>query len=103
MVAERELFVSSINCILTQMQEEDKLMDVLNGFIDGHAVASFSTNVIRKVIDLLSFIMDDSDNWIDWWLFESVEKHANYNGKEYALSTAYDLYNFMDTLRKDAK
>lgn len=98
---EKDLFVSSIKSIIEQNKREDKLMESLDMFIDGHSVPNFAGLVTNKLIDILSFYMDDTDDYIRWWLYESVEKYSIYDGKKYFLTTPSDLFDFMRTIQLD--
>lgn len=91
----KEKFVDIMTHIQEQIDKDDKLTDLLvcedtTGWITS------APHLVTDVVDLLTTIMDDQDEWIEWWLWEVSEDKSTANvyvdGMKYSILTPSDLY-----------
>lgn len=68
-----------------------KLSEIL-----GTGVVEFAAGVESALLSVLEEVMQDSGDWIGWWLYEDVPKVVTLkNGSDIDLSTPIALYNFL--------
>lgn len=99
MVISKEEFASYMKHLEEQILKDDKLSDLLV-CEDTSGWVSTAPYLIDDVVSLLTKIMNDKDEWIEWWLWEIDEARSNsyiwceWNGKSYRfnISDEDDLY-----------
>lgn len=78
--------------------EEDRtiLADCIENIIDGYAIVTIGNETIKDIIEAMS---DSSKVWkeyIEWWLFEDVEKKVWLeDGTEINVGSIDQLYDFL--------
>lgn len=92
-------FVRSINAILEQTERDEEInnaLDVICGNDYSSCVADTSTITTQALIDLLKSLTNDLDDFIDWWLYEDVEKEVkDAFGNIISLDAPEKLYDFL--------
>lgn len=68
-----------------------KLSEIL-----GTGVIEFSAGVESALLSVLEEVMQDSGDWIGWWLYEDVKKAVTLKNESVIdLTTPIALYNFL--------
>lgn len=92
-------FLSFIKAI---KKEEKRLYNIAKNieyFGDGFIVVD--NPLIESIIKFLKKAMNDKSDYIEWWLFEEVDKKVWLeDGTEIDLSTPKDLYKFLKNQMK---
>lgn len=92
-------FVRSINAILEQAERDEEInnaLDVICNNEYSYCVAETSTIVTTALIELLGNLTNDEDDYINWWLYEDVEKEVrDAFGNIIELDTPEKLYDFL--------
>lgn len=93
-----ELFKKTINTIKEHKKWQDDVTDFLEEKIctDTWAFCNVGENLINLLIEILEKEFDDIGKWIDWWLFEDVEKIVYYQDKQNRnVEKIEDFYQFL--------
>lgn len=99
----KELFVKALKTIESMNLKYEKVVEALD--IDG--VFTFGMDTIDIVIELLSALVGDTEEWVSWWVWDTnfgksedlitvIERY----GKKVEIKTAENLFDF---LSKDKK
>lgn len=92
-------FVNSINALLKQAERDEDVneaLDVICNNEHSFCVADTSTITTQALIELLKSLTNDLDDYIDWWLYEDVEKEVkDAFGNIIELDTPEKLYDFL--------
>lgn len=98
-------FVNSINALLMQQARDEEVnnaLDVICGNDYSSCVADTSTIATQALIDLLKSLTNDLDDFINWWLYEDVEKEVkDAFGNIISLDTPEKLYDFLMNYKQD--
>lgn len=97
----KELFLSTIEKILRQRERIDAFENALKDLCDGHPVFDRENLYLEALLDLLKFSMNDTYDYIDWWLYEAPssgfmvwwEEHGEEVSAD--LSTPTALYDYL--------
>lgn len=91
---EKKIFVDAINAV----QKEELLSDNFANDIEKYTSSYVVFNPSPTKLFLLKHLkeeMKDEGNFIDWWLYENVEKQIISGGKTYYINNPEDLYDFL--------
>lgn len=92
-------FVRSINAILEQAERDEEVneaLDVICNNEHSFCVAETSTIVTTALIELLGNLTNDEDDYINWWLYEDVDKVVtDAFGNKIEIDTPEKLYDFL--------
>lgn len=92
-------FINSINALLMQQARDEEVnnaLDVICGNDYSSCVVDTSTIATQALIDLLKSLTNDLDDYIEWWLYEDVEKEVkDAFGNIIELDTPEKLYDFL--------
>jgi len=103
----REGFIIAINYILNLEKKEIKLTEDLQEFTGDKDFTGFMSIWPGKIVEWLESEMEDSDNYISWWLWDCPEAgkckkddscSVWVNGeksKPIVIRTSGDLYDFL--------
>ena len=75
----KETFCSAIKNIQFQREKMSKFNDALDEICDGFVVFDSNNKYLEALLDVLKECMNDKDEFIDWYLFEDVEKVVTAN------------------------
>jgi hypothetical protein len=84
-------------------KERDNFNDALSPFNDGWTIITLGYNLTKAVINYLEDVFNDKCNYIDWWLYEDVEKVIYENDKQIKVKTIRQLYDFLMKNKGDNK
>lgn len=93
-----ELFTKTINTIKEHRKWQDDVTDFLEEKIctDTWAFCTVGEKLIDLLIEILEKEFNDIGKWIDWWLFEDVEKIVYYQDKQNRnVEKIEDFYQFL--------
>ncbi|HAU85766.1 MAG TPA: hypothetical protein DCW90_09760 [Lachnospiraceae bacterium] len=93
--------------ILSYLQDMDECADKVNSvyksfglrndFMDASAL--IPTKGVDYIIQLLEKLMNDNDEWISWWVYETnfgkFDCSFNYKDKERYMNTSGELYDYL--------
>ena len=92
-------FVRSINAILEQAERDEEInnaLDVICNNDYSSCVAETSTIITTALIELLGNLTNDEDDYINWWLYEDVDKVVtDVFGNKIEMDTPEKLYDFL--------
>ena len=88
--------------VITGIQQHRQWQDRCTKFInqeictDSRAFVTAGDDLSAITLKLLEEIFDDKGEWINWWLYEDVEKVVGFSdGTSKNISKLKDLYNFL--------
>ena len=93
-----ELFTKTINTIKEHRKWQDDVTDFLEEKIctDTWAFCTVGEKLIDLLVEILEKEFNDIGKWIDWWLFEDVEKIVYYQDKQNRnVEKIEDFYQFL--------
>ena len=92
----REEFVRRLKLVQDFHFEQNILSDLINKLSDGFAVATIGSLLANEVLNQLNkdMEMDDID-FLEWWLYEDVEKNVYIDGVAIDVKTPEKLYDFI--------
>lgn len=94
----KELFVKALKNLESMTAKYEKVVEALD--IDG--VFTFGMDTIDIVIELLSALVGDTEEWVSWWVWdtnfgksEDLITVIERCGKKVEIKTAEDLFDFL--------
>ena len=84
-----EEFKKAIEIIQAHEIDNEALTKIMLKYSIG--VIDYGSGIAGLCVKLLAKVMNDKDEWIEWWLYEGGKK-VRFNNKEYTVSTVEDLY-----------
>lgn len=106
----KETFVKVLNMIKEQQEIDDKVGDALETVCGGWVLFNSENKNLEALLLLLKELFVDIDDYISWWLYETVEKIVITKAvgpfdipgeRTWDLTTAEALYDFMEEYRED--
>ena len=96
----KELFLEVIDLIKKQEENDRKITEVLPLFCDGNGLLFTGQKYYYKaLIKLLKDGMNDRGNYIEWWLYEDVEKVIYCKDDDIDVSTAEKFSDFLESIK----
>lgn len=98
---EFEKFKKIIDTIKEHLIWKDKFSNFLEENIctDSWCIVDVGDNLVNMLLEILKVEFKDSDDWIEWWLYEDVEKVVYYTDKneerERSVEDIKDFYDFL--------
>lgn len=87
----KELFVSTIKKIQSGLDNRDNFSKDIQKYCGSYVVLDVAEDWLNGLIELLSYMVNDTDDTISWWLFEDVEKTIYIDANSKYNSTNYDI------------
>ena len=92
---------------LRMIQEQADIMDAVRQQLGrlGEKPTYFNIDSLhlQALLEVLAEVMEDNNDWIEWWLYEDVEKLVSWeeNGEEVTadLTDPEDLWEFLESNR----
>ena len=92
---------------LRMIQEQADIMDAVSQQLGrlGEKPTYFNIDSLhlQALLEVLAEVMEDKNDWIEWWLYEDVEKLVSWeeNGEEVTadLTDPEDLWEFLESNR----
>ena len=96
----KQTFIKVIKLIQQQEEIDNKVGKSLETVCDGYVMFNSINEKYRALSLILKEIFKDDNDWIDWWLYEDVDKkiwEKDEKGKEIEtlVDTPSKLYNFL--------
>lgn len=93
---------------LRMIQEQADIMDAVRQQLGrlGEKPTYFNIDSLhlQALLEVLAEVMEDNNDWIEWWLYEDVEKLVSWeeNGVEVTadLTEPEDLWEFLESNKK---
>ena len=93
---------------LRMIQEQADIMDAVRQQLGrlGEKPTYFNIDSLhlQALLEVLAEVMEDNNDWIEWWLYEDVEKLVSWeeNGVEVTadLTDPEDLWEFLESNKK---
>lgn len=107
MTITREQFIEKMQVLLDWDKEKEKLQNVVELLCpSSYTMVEFGSTFTAEYIKLLSMMVGDEGDWIDWYIYENDfgkngDKLACFcNDVEYQITDAGKLYDFMKLVVK---
>ena len=97
----KEEFVDILNKLKESQDRTDKICDGLEHLLDGRPIMTVDYPLIKIITDLLEGIFEDTEEWIQYWLWELDYGKAfkmgdvTMDGKDIDISGPDKLYEFL--------
>ena len=96
---EKSNFVKIIKAIQYQEKIDEQIDKALKGLSPDNTFISSCNMLIDTIISVIETEMKDTNQWIEWWLYEDVEHVVTWteDGQEKTVNiqTPEDLYDFL--------
>lgn len=90
------LFMKTIENIQKQREKVSRFNDALDEICDGWPIFDTNNLYLESLLDILKEIFHDDNDWIEWWLYEDVEKKVWYDdGTEIDITEPKAFCNFL--------
>lgn len=84
-----------IKAIQEQDEIDKKVGKAFELISDSWVLFNTANKKHAALMELLRVVTGDTEGWIEWWLYEDVDKVVSYDGKQVKLSTVEKLYDFL--------
>ncbi len=92
----KESFCKALALIQEQEHIDDKVSEALSLVGDGYYLYGSENKFRQALLMVLAETMQDKGDWIDWWLYEDVEKAVWYpDGERVSLERTEELYDYL--------
>lgn len=90
-------FEKAINAILEQEKTNDEITHAIDVLCpNSYSIFEGARASLDGLLDLLKNLMNDTGDWIDWWLYEDVEKfYYDDDGTSHSVQTIEELYDLL--------
>jgi hypothetical protein len=92
----KESFIKIMDNIQKQREVDDEISTALEKVCGSYVIFNTENLMYKSLHDLLNEVFKDKGTWIEWWLYENVDKKCYLeDGKSIDLSRVEDLYDFL--------
>lgn len=93
----KETFCKLIRAIKMLQEDREIMADGIEKIIDGYAIVTVGDETQNAIVEALEEEMEDTNEWISWWLYEDVDKVVSFDDgrPDVRLDTAEQLYDFL--------
>lgn len=96
----RQQFTKILNWVIKQYEKSDRLSDALQEYTGDKDFTGFFSAQWDFVVEWLADVVNDTDEWIAWWMWEAEHGTAEQytievKGDRIFLNDAGELYDFM--------
>ena len=99
----KETFVRALRLIQEQADIMDAVRQQLGRLGEKPTYFNIDSLHLQALLEVLAEVMEDKNDWIEWWLYEDVEKLVSWeeNGEEVTadLTDPEDLWEFLESNR----
>ena len=99
----KETFVRALRLIQEQADIMGAVRQQLGRLGEKPTYFNIDSLHLQALLDVLAEVMEDKNDWIEWWLHEDVEKLVSWeeNGEEVTadLTDPEDLWEFLESNR----
>ena len=96
-------FVRALRLIQEQADIMDAVRQQLGRLGEKPTYFNIDSLHLQALLEVLTEVMEDNNDWIEWWLYEDVEKLVSWeeNGEEVTadLTDPEDLWEFLESNR----
>lgn len=96
-------FVRALRLIQEQADIMDAVRQQLGRLGEKPPYFNIDSLHLQALLEVLAEVMEDKNDWIEWWLYEDVEKLVSWeeNGEEITvdLTDPEDLWEFLESNR----
>ena len=100
----KETFVRALRLIQEQADIMDAVRQQLGRLGEKPTYFNIDSLHLQALLEVLAEVMEDKNDWIEWWLYEDVEKLVSWeeNGEEVTadLTDPEDLWEFLESNKK---
>lgn len=100
----KETFVRALRLIQEQADIMDAVRQQLGRLGEKPTYFNIDSLHLQALLEVLAEVMEDKNDWIEWWLYEDVEKLVSWeeNGVEVTadLTEPEDLWEFLECNKK---
>lgn len=97
-------FVRALRLIQEQADIMDAVRQQLGRLGEKPPYFNIDSLHLQALLEVLAEVMEDKNDWIEWWLYEDVEKLVSWeeNGEEITvdLTDPEDLWEFLESNKK---
>ena len=97
-------FVRALRLIQEQADIMDAVRQQLGRLGEKPTYFNIDSLHLQALLEVLAEVMEDKNDWIEWWLYEDVEKLVSWeeNGEEVTadLTEPEALWDFLETNKK---
>lgn len=91
----KKLFVEALNNIRKQEDRIGKIENALEEIMMSSPILDVDNLYLKSLLDILKYEFKDKEDYIDWWLWEDVEKIIYVDDKTIDVTAPEDLYDFL--------
>ena len=91
----KELFIEIIENIKKQNAVDDEISTALEKVCGSYVIFNTENLIYSSLYKLLEEVFKDKGDWIQWWLYEDVEKKAWIGEEEIILENVEQLYDIL--------
>ena len=99
----KETFVRALRLIQEQADIMGAVRQQLGRLGEKPTYFNIDSLHLQALLEVLAEVMEDKNDWIEWWLYEDVEKLVSWeeNGEEVTadLTDPEDLWEFLESNR----
>lgn len=99
----KETFIKIIKAIIYQQKRDCEFDQAFASFYEGYVMCSLTHNSQNQIINALETEMNDKDNTISWWLYDSPDAGNNkecayvlIDKEKILLENISQLYDFLN-------
>ena len=100
----KETFVRALRLIQEQADIMDAVRQQLGRLGEKPTYFNIDSLHLQALLEVLAEVMEDNNDWIEWWLYEDVEKLVSWeeNGEEVTadLTEPEALWDFLESNKK---
>ena len=100
----KETFVRALRLIQEQADIIDAVRQQLGRLGEKPTYFNIDSLHLQALLEVLAEVMEDKNDWIEWWIYEDVEKLVSWeeNGVEVTadLTEPEDLWEFLESNKK---
>ena len=100
----KETFVRALRLIQEQADIMDAVRQQLGRLGEKPTYFNIDSLHLQALLEVLAEVMEDKNDWIEWWLYEDVEKLVSWeeNGEEVTadLTEPEALWDFLESNKK---
>lgn len=97
----KDEFVECVNTLKEQEKKDTEFADFMEKYLDGRCVPTLSDHATKAAMKLLALAFEDrsKETWVEWFAYEcefgARPMSVYVNDKEYVISSAEEMYDFM--------
>lgn len=93
----KQQFIKLVNRLEEQLKNQENIIDQLNvmfGSVDGE-LSDTLYEANQVAIDALKYAVNDENDWLEWYLFESNSSAIDESGLKFEITSIEKLIDFV--------